>query len=225
MKWWVGSVGADRMPSPDLRQGPDRVVYPGHPTNLQIWSRFVDPMRIVVRPGVAVCRSRTTRSWGCPNRMAARSSMAGLAVLGPCIIRNARTSGGNVARLSSSSFVTSNVLGDCPLSSSSSSSSSVALLFPSPYFSPLNSSNPQSSLYESRQCRQQEIFLQSTPQNPPSTLFHVRSEFPRLAIQRPLQNGVTQNPTPPKPDKPKWEEEEYANIGKSTTPIMIGTDF
>ena len=74
----------------------------------------------------------------------------------------------------------------------------------------------------------QTYYAEQIPMNP-TVVWHVNSNkeivwpmpvplnerqlhFP----QNRLENGISeQNPEPPNPEKPKWEEEQYANIGKS----------
>ena len=74
----------------------------------------------------------------------------------------------------------------------------------------------------------QTYYAEQIPMNP-TPVWHVNSNkeivwpmpVPLNESQLPfpqnrLENGISeQNPEPPKPEKPKWEEEQYPNIGKS----------
>lgn len=78
------------------------------------------------------------------------------------------------------------------------------------------------------------VYTEQIPMNHPPVLWHVNvareviwpavvsvpSKEQKLLSSSQLQNGINeQNAEPPKPEKPKWEEEQYPDIGKSILPF------
>jgi hypothetical protein len=103
---------------------------------------------------------------------------------------------------------------------SSNASLSPAFTFqtPSSYLSPLNYYGERLALQEYAPSPQEIVWR--VPPQPLPRVPESRSEPLRTPPTQWHNQTSQENPTPPKPEKPKWEEEEYANIGKST-PLPI----